>query len=217
MSKQWSSRLSNEVVEYISVDAPELWESLPTDAINLKNGILRVTDRELLPHSPDHLSSIQLPVKYDADAECPAIIKFVRQIFPKDAVELAFETVAWLMLLHAHIQKAMLILGEGGEGKSTWLNLIMTFLGKSNVSTMPLKKLESDRFAVARLVGKLANICPDLPSRDLEGTSVFKSIIGGDIITGECKFKESFDFLPSARRRSHVWISHWCGTSCRRR
>jgi putative DNA primase/helicase len=52
---------------------------------------------------------------------------------------------------------------------------------------------------VARLVGKLANICPDLPSTDLTGTSVFESITGGDSLLAEPKFEESFEFVPYAR------------------
>ena len=52
---------------------------------------------------------------------------------------------------------------------------------------------------MARLVGKLANICPDLPSTDLTGTSVFKSITGGDSLLAERKFEESFEFVPYAR------------------
>src|SRR4029434_3780586 len=70
---------------------------------------------------------------------------------------------------------------------------------KTNSSALSLHKLESDRFAVARLYGKLANICPDLPSEHLAGTSIFKAITGGDVITGEYKFKDSFDFVPIAR------------------
>jgi putative DNA primase/helicase len=62
-----------------------------------------------------------------------------------------------------------------------------------------LHKLESDKFAGARLIGKLANICPDLPSEHLSGTSVFKAITGGDPISAEYKFKDGFDFVPFCR------------------
>jgi putative DNA primase/helicase len=64
---------------------------------------------------------------------------------------------------------------------------------------MSLHSLESDRFAAARLMGKLVNICPDLPSAYLESTSVFKAIVGGDRIPAEYKFHDGFDFEPFAR------------------
>jgi putative DNA primase/helicase len=103
------------------------------------------------------------------------------------------------MLPITWIQKAILLLGEGGTGKSTFLTGLIAFLGKLNVSTMPLHRLEVDRFASARLLGKLANVCADLPSTELETTSTFKAITGGDSIPAEYKFADSFDFTPFAR------------------
>jgi putative DNA primase/helicase len=176
-----------------------LWERPLLDVINVQNGLLNVETGELSPHSPDHLSSVQLPIKYDPAAKCPAIEEFVRQVFPADAFNLAWEMPAWLMLPDTSIQKSMLLLGAGGNGKSTWLALILAFLGSANTSSVSLHRLEADRFAVSRLYGKLANICPDLPSEHLAGTSVFKAITGGDPLTGEYKFKDSFDFVAFSR------------------
>jgi P4 family phage/plasmid primase-like protien len=199
VTKAWSTRLANEVAEFIRVDAPQLWERPRLDVLNVKNGLLRIADRVLLPHTPEHLSSVQLPVEYDHRATCPAIDKFVNQVFPTDATALAWEIPGWLMLPDMAIQKAILLLGEGSNGKSTWLCLITTFLGKGNVSGLALHKLEADKFAAARLIGRLANICPDLPSEHLAGTSTFKAITGGDTLTAEYKFKDSFDFTPFCR------------------
>jgi len=102
------------------------------------------------------------------------------------------------MTADTSIQKAILLEGEGGNGKSTFLRAVMAFLGRHNVASLSLQKLEADRFAAARLVGKLANICPDLPSEHLAGTSMFKAITGGDGITAEYKYHDSFEFIPFA-------------------
>ena len=42
----WSSHLANEVVEYIRVDAPELWERPPQDRINVLNGLVDLATGE---------------------------------------------------------------------------------------------------------------------------------------------------------------------------
>ncbi len=196
---RWSSRLAEEVIEYIRVDTSELWERPPHDTVNVLNGLLNVNTSELRPHRPDFLSPIQLPVTYDPDAVCPAWDKFIADVFPEDAQALAYELPAWLMLPDTSIQKAVLFLGEGANGKSTYLTAVRAFLGSSNVSGVSLHKLESDRFAAARLIGKLANIFPDLPSTHLAGTSMFKQITGGDTVTAEYKFKDSFEYVPFAR------------------
>ncbi len=199
LTAKWSSARSEEVVEYIRVDAPKLWERPPMNLVNVQNGLVDVEAAQLLQHSPEHLSSVQLPVAYDPEARCVEWENFVEEVFPMDAYELAWQIIAWPMRPDVSLQKAILLLGEGGNGKSTYLTGVTAFLGQANVSAVSLHKLESDRFSVARLVGKLANISPDLPSAHLEGTSVFKALTGGDAILAEYKYKDSFEFVPFVR------------------
>lgn len=197
--KRWCPRLADNVVEYIRVDAPEVWDRPPEDRLCVANGIIDIGTGELLPHSPDFLSTVQLPVKFNPAATCPAIDQFVSQAFPEDATELAYQIPAWLMLPNTSIQKAVLLTGEGGNGKSRYLAMVRAFLGGVNCAGLSLHILESNKHASARLVGKLANICPDLPSDHLAGTSIFKAITGGDPLSAERKFQESFEFVPFCR------------------
>jgi P4 family phage/plasmid primase-like protien len=199
MASKWTSHRSEEVAKYIEVDAPSLWEAPKPDLLNVRNGLLDVHTRVLSPHSPDFLSPIQLPVTFDPSARCPAWDKFVGEVFPEDAEALGWEIPAWLMTPDVSIQKAILLMGDGANGKSTYLRAVLAFIGKHNTAAVSLQKLENDRFASARLIGRLANICPDLPSTDLASTSVFKAITGGDALTAEHKFRDSFDFNPYAR------------------
>ena len=90
-TQSWSSNRAKEVVEYLRVDSPMLWERPSLDVINVKNGLLDVTTGELKPHSPEFLSAAQLPVSFDASAKCPAWEKFVVDVFPNDAQELAWD------------------------------------------------------------------------------------------------------------------------------
>ncbi len=198
-SEQWTSRKSEEVVKYISVDAPVLWEAPPLDRINVLNGLLNLSTHTLEPHSPDFLSPIQLPIAFDPEARCPHWDDFIATTFPEDAEPIAWEIPAWLMTPDTSIQKAILLIGDGANGKSTYLSAVLAFIGKRNASAVSLHKLENDRFSVSRLVGKLANICPDLPSTDLTSTSVFKAITGGDTLVAERKFEQSFEFRPYSR------------------
>ena len=52
------------------------------------------------------------------------------------------------------------------------------FIGKLNAAALSLHKIEQDKFAAARLFGKLANICPDLPTAHLSSTSMFQAFCG---------------------------------------
>jgi phage/plasmid-associated DNA primase len=60
-----------------------------------------------------------------------------------------------------------------------------------------LQDLDSNRFAVADLHGKLANLFADLKSTKLTETGHFKIIASGDPISGEKKFKDAFGFSRS--------------------
>jgi putative DNA primase/helicase len=199
LADKWTSRKAAEVVEYIRVDSPELWEAPPLDVVNVRNGLLDVKLKRLKPHDPEFLSAVQLPAAYDSSACCPEWDAFVDEVFPADSRAIAWEILAWLMTPERSIQKAVLLLGEGANGKSTFLQGCVSFIGKQNTTALSLHKLESDRFAAARLIGKLANICPDLPTAHLTNTSVFKALTGGDVITAEYKFRDSFDFDPFAK------------------
>jgi putative DNA primase/helicase len=198
-SKAWSSTRGNEVAEYIRLDAPPLWDRPPLDRVNVANGILEIEEKRLIAHDPGYLSSVQLPVKYDPAAECHFWDHFIEDVFPDDAQDVAWELLAWLMTPNTSLQKAGLLLGEGSNGKSRYLAAVTSFLGRRNTSSISLHRLEDDKFSTARLIGKLANICPDLPSEHLTSTSTFKAIVGGDIIPAERKYCDSFEFSPFCR------------------
>jgi len=197
--ENWTTHRAKEVVEFIRVDASTLWDRPPLDTLNVANGLLNVTKGTLRPHSPDFLSPVQLPVAFDPAATCPHTDAFVATTYPEDAQEIAWEVFAWLMLPDTSIQKALLYTGDGSNGKSTALTQTTAFLGKANVASVSLQKLEGERFAAVRIMGKLANICPDLPSTHLADTSTFKAIVGGDWLAAEYKHRDGFDFLPFAR------------------
>ncbi len=199
VASKWTSHKAEEVVKYIEIDAPMLWDRPKVEVVNVLNGLLDVSTRVLSPHSPDFLSPVQLPVKFDPNARCPMWDKFIGEVFPGDSEAIAWEIPAWLATPDTSIQKAVLLTGDGANGKSTYLRAVLAFIGRQNVAAISLHRLENDRFSVARLVGRLANICPDLPSEDLSSTSTFKAITGGDALMAERKFEESFEFVPFAR------------------
>jgi len=95
--------------------------------------------------------------------------------------------------------KALMLIGDGANGKSTLLELIKQFLGEDNVSNASLQSICYHRFAVAQLYNKLANICADLPDSALKQTGSFKMLTGSDTIQGEVKFKTPFSFKNHAK------------------
>jgi hypothetical protein len=62
--------------------------------INVSNGLLNWKTGELLPHTPERLSTIQIPVYYDPQATCEDIDTFISQVVPEDAVPIIYELFA---------------------------------------------------------------------------------------------------------------------------
>ena len=172
----WSSHKAEEAIKYIAADAPMLWEIPPADVLNLGNGLLDISDLgspRLLPHSPDHLSPVQLPASYDPDADCPKVRAFRDDIWPEDALDTFFELFGVSAVAGLGKSKAILWIGSGGTGKSTGLRLLKEFIGRRLCSAMSLQRIEDNRFAVSGAIGKLLDICPDLPARHLDSSATF--------------------------------------------
>jgi hypothetical protein len=61
------------------------------DIINMKNGLYNWREKILYRHSPNYLSLIQIPVKYDPDAKCTRIETVLTRVMSaKDIRELRF-------------------------------------------------------------------------------------------------------------------------------
>jgi putative DNA primase/helicase len=194
----WSRRKAEEIAAYIRITAPELWEQPPLDIVNVPNGLLDVGTRELAPHTPAHLSPIQLAAAYDPDATCPRIDAFVASTIPELA-GLFFEIAGYSIVPDNRLQRAVMLMGPGGTGKSTATHLLRALVGAENVSAVALHQLDEDRFATADLFGRLLNVFADLPGHALKSSAMFKSITGGDRIRAERKHRDAFSFTPYAR------------------
>jgi putative DNA primase/helicase len=169
------------------------------DLICLKNGVYDLSKSEFLKHSPDYLFTQQIPVYYDTNAKCGAISKFLCEILNPNDVILVLEIFGYCLYKKYCIHKAFMFLGEGSNGKSVLINLLKAFLGSENCASVALQDLDVNRFALASLYGKLANLFADLPPYALRSTSRFKLLTGEDLIGADKKFKEPFTYTNHAK------------------
>ena len=131
---------------------------------------------------------------------CPKTLKTFKE-WVGDKWLLLFEIVGYTLYPRYDMHKAVMLVGEGRNGKSTYLRLVRDILGPRNVSSVKLQDLcdESKRFATAELYHKLANIYADLPSEALKYTGTFKVLTGEDQVTADRKFKDPITFVNYAK------------------
>lgn len=182
---------ANEVLYHVHVKTTEKLEE--SRKIAVLNGLLDVRTGELHPFTPTEFVTVQLPVTYDKNAVCPEILKFFGEIAPPDMEPMFEEVFGYCLLRELPIHKATVLLGEGANGKSTFLDLLTLFLGKENVSHVTLQQMCEGRFELAELHGKLANIVDDLPGASLKSVGNFKTVTGNAPILVQRKHKDPFN------------------------
>jgi len=223
LEKGTKEYFKNEVYGYIrdlNYQKREIFTP-PVNLINLQNGVFNTETGELLEHNPGYYFLNELPVTYDPIAKCPHIKKFLDQVVYKGDIPTIQEFFGYCLYRQYHIHKACMFLGGGRNGKSTALTLLKHLLGANNVANKELQALIYNRFAVAALYGKLANVSADISNKALERTGLFKSLTGGDTVDAEKKFKDSFSFvnvaklifsanqLPQSEDSTYAFFSRW--------
>lgn len=171
-----------------------------TRYINMANGIYDREIDKLIPHNSNIIFTYQLPVEYNQNAKCPNIQKFFSDVLqPEDAL-CTLEFFGYCLIPDTSIQKAVMLVGGGENGKSKLLGLLGAFVGYENTSRESLQGLEKDPYSGAELYGKLVNIFPDLPSAALFENSMFKTLTGDD---GEIRarkiYGEPFKYQNTAK------------------
>lgn len=167
--------------------------------ISVRNCMVNVLTRETESHSPEYLTTIQLPITYVRNAECPTIMKFLSEVLDEDEIEIALDHTAYCLWRAMPYHKILICLGTGNNGKSTLFKLIKNFLGSDNVSHVALQDFDNNRFATAELHGKLANIYADIAREELVSTGKLKMLSGDDWVPAEKKFKNQFKFKSFAK------------------
>jgi len=198
LGERFKARHVSEVLAWLSTFPIEVGQVQPEGLLNVRNGLLDWRAMQLREHTPEVISTVQLPVAWRPKAKCRRIESFLADVLPEDALDFIFELVGYALYPGNPFRMAVLLLGPGRNGKTVLLLVMRALLGEANVSAVPLQVLAENRFAAAELYGKTANICGDLDARAVRQTDIFKMIVGGDAIPAERKHRDAFTFTPFA-------------------
>ena len=203
---------TEEVIKKIKRQTYSELEDFDKDSnlITVENGILNLETLELVPHSPEHLSQVLLPVEYhkpksentEENLKDTLFWKYLKSSFTingklkKEDFETVLEIIASPIVKRHIDEKAFMFLGNGENGKSVCLGYIESLLGKNNVTHIPLQKIASDKHMSADLDGKSANIVSDLEKNELRHTGEIKNIVSGEGLQVQKKYKDPFTLYP---------------------
>lgn len=153
--------------------------------INVKNGVLNVEKRTLSPHDPARGFRYVLPYDFDPLAKAPRFNQFLDEITGGDKTLRAIleEFGGWALSGDDYwIHKCLLLVGEGKNGKSKFINALRYVAGLSNIGAMSLEALISSQNNRQLLEGKLFNIASEMSHKDMRDTDMFKRLTEGAVI-----------------------------------
>jgi P4 family phage/plasmid primase-like protien len=196
------SHVSNVLLALRTGDLPVIPDTPPHPGfLHLRNGFLDWASGEFYEHplyqDPAMLSTVQLGVEWDPSATCPTYDAWVEQVVP-GLGDYLDEVSGYLMLNGNPLHKAVLLRGSGRNGKGTYLRIHTALLGDDNCASVPLQTMGENRFAVAQLHMKLANVAGDLSNEHVQKTNVFKMVTGQDSLYAERKMGQPFRFVAWA-------------------
>jgi phage/plasmid primase, P4 family, C-terminal domain len=168
--------------------------------INLANGMFDLREMELVEHDPKFLSTIQVPIVYDTNAECPKFIEFLYDVFENDQerIKLVQELLGYCFINEVKIQKAFFFVGPGANGKSVLAEVIRNLVGVQNVSNVALNNLGSS-FGMQNLPDKLVNIFTENEFDRKFSTQNFKIITSGDAVEVNIKYHAPINTVLCAK------------------
>lgn len=187
----------SEVLSYLDILILDNTPMAPAHLIAFRNGILNIETMELLEYSPSVVLVNKIDWDYNPNAYDELVDKTLDKIScnNKEIRANLEETVGYCMYRRNELGKAVILTGDGSNGKSTYLKMIQTVLGDENISALDLRKI-GDRFSTVMIYQKLANIGDDISGEYIPDTSDFRKVVTGDKIAAEQKGQPKFDFYP---------------------
>lgn len=142
----------------------------------------------------------RFPVRYNPDAPRPErFLQYLDDVYQDDDQITIQQYCGYCLLPTTILQKALIIIGEGGEGKSVLGAILNGVLGKDNCYNESIGTLQK-AFGVANVEGKLLFIDDDLSESALTNARMFKNLVTNKTtISAEKKFVQGNEILSFVR------------------
>jgi len=171
------------------------------DFFNVKNGLLQLSTGDLKEHTPDFISLVQSPVAFDRDATCPNWDKCIEAWMDgpeSEEKKLVLQQFAgYLMTSAMSYSKALFLIGDGGNGKSTFTDTLSMVIGKQGTSNIDLEGLYG-QYGMKGLIGKRLNVIEEVSGNYYQSHKL-KKLVSGESITIDVKFKDQLDFRSQTK------------------
>jgi len=180
------------------------WDADPW-VIGLKNGVLDLRSRSHRQGQPQDYITRSMNTEFIPGATCPEWLKFIARIMPDPELADYLQTILGYALTGQTSDQAFyFFFGDGMNGKSILIQVMAYLMGEYG------GKARSNLIEESRMGADPKNDIAQLPGiRFLFGEEtkqgarlreeVVKSLVAGDVMTGEPKYCSPFSFTPVAK------------------
>jgi putative DNA primase/helicase len=206
MTKYASGLLAKDVVSF---DADPF-------ALNVMNGILDLRTGRLKPHDPRALCTKLAPVHFDPNASAPRFLQFLHRIFNGNAGLISFvqQWLGYCVTGDNNQQILAIFHGEGANGKSTLLAVVVALLGDyagiAPDSLLTVSKQHQHPTDLAGLRELRLVVASETEGNGKLRIELIKRMTGEEMLVARlmrqdfCTFKRTFKILLQTNHRPRV-------------
>ena len=171
--------------------------------LNVRNGTINVLTGEFSGHRQEDMITKIANVDYDPNADCPMWKQFIREImdYKADVINFLQTASGWAITGNTEEQTMFILYGSGANGKTTFLNTILSILGDyaTATPTETFMRKTGDQITndIARLRGTRFVTTTEAEQGRRLSEPLIKKITGNDQMTARFLYGEFFNFLPT--------------------
>lgn len=185
--------------------------------INLQNTIIEVTQTSVEYHKHHHKYNFMyvMPYSYIPNAKADKFLDFLEFVLPDPETRIILqEFIGYIFIKNLRLEKFLILLGDGGNGKSAFFFIIEALIGIGNISNYSIQQLAKSE-CQADLADKLLNYSTEL-NKKMDNAD-FKKLISNEPVMARylygnnqkinifTKFIFNANYLPSDSEDTEAW------------
>lgn len=173
-----------EIIEFICVQKQINSYLLDQEyaCIPCENGYLDLHNLELIEPTKDSYNTVKVDIPFNVNCQySERIDDFMKFISNGDkmVMDQLYEIAGYCLIRRNNFHKFFVLVGGGGTGKSTYVNLIRKMFKPKYVSSLALSQFDQD-YHLSKLIGAMVNIDDDASNEKiLKDAGRFKSAVAG--------------------------------------
>ena len=188
-----------ELIKALAREVPIRPKTVDKDLITVKNGVVDLKRMKLLPFSHKYVFDTTIDTAYNPNIKEPNINGWTPSQWLDDLAcgneqikLLLLQVIADAVNGNYSRRKAILLYGNGSNGKGTFQALIENIVGLQNCANLKINQF-GERFALSQLIGKTVVIGDDLGAGIyIDDSGAFNSVITNDAVLIEFKGQQMF-------------------------